>query len=192
MNVWILIVGLKWFSNGSKWPWIVFDACNSYFWYIKILVWVWWRDFFFIGVRFFGCRFWGLKDIVDEHPWPSDGQPRISLGPNPLPRTAPDRGDTLDRVKLRLHSNQFIFTSCLNSSNWSSLTDTLLTVEFFHISSSHLEIVIFYQPLIASNISRSKILRFWIEYKIFSFDFRRLVSQFSSSIWHFSLNKIIQ
>ena len=122
MNVWILIVGLKWFSNGSKWPWIVFDACNSYFWYIKILVWVWWRDFFFIGVRFFGCRFWGLKDIVDEHPWPSDGQPRISLGPNPLPRTAPDRGDTLDRVKLRLHSNQFIFTSCFNSSNWSSLT----------------------------------------------------------------------
>ena len=127
MNVWILIVGVKWFSNDLNWPWIVFDACNSYFWYIKILVWVWWRDFFFIGVRFFGCRFWGLKDIVDEHPWPSDGQPRISLGPNPLPRTAPDRGDTLDRVKLRLHSNQFIFTSCLNSSNWSSLT-----VEFSH------------------------------------------------------------
>ena len=79
--------------------------------------------FFLIGVRFFGCRFWGLKDIAPEYPWPSDGQPRIGLGPNPrLPRTAPDRGDTLDRVKLRLHSNQFIFTSCFNSSNWSSLT----------------------------------------------------------------------
>ena len=91
MNVWILIVGLKWFSNGSKWPWIVFDACNSYFWYIKILVWVWWRDFFFYRSKIFrlsilgfeGYRWWtsvtlrwstenhfGAKSIAANRSWP--------------------------------------------------------------------------------------------------------------------------
>ena len=37
------------------------NACNHYFWYIKILVSIWWRDFFRIVVRFFGCRFLGFE-----------------------------------------------------------------------------------------------------------------------------------
>ena len=100
------------------------NVCNSYFWYIKILVSILRRDFCLISARFFGCQFLGferyrlnIRDPLTVRKNQFQAKFNAAKFANRCwPRsTAFYREDTLDRVKLRTNSNQFIFTSCLSS-----------------------------------------------------------------------------
>ena len=108
------------------------NVCNSYFWYIKILVSILRRDFCLISARFFGCQFLGferyrlnIRDPLTVRKNQFQAKFNAAKFANRCwPRsTAFYREDTLDRVKLRTNSNQFIFTSCLNSFLWSPKTE---------------------------------------------------------------------
>ena len=165
------------------------NVCNSYFWYIKILVSILRRDFCLISARFFGCQFLGferyrlnIRDPLTVEKESVSGQfqcrevrkPMLSASERFSPRGHSGPRQTADEFKsVHFH---FLFQLLL----WSHKTEfpKKNNRKFFFLVQLW-KIVIFRQIADWNKIlfpgHRKKIdkFRFEIEYKIFSFDFRR-------------------
>ena len=158
----------------------IFGTC---FWYIKILVSILWRDFF-LWVKFLGCRFLGFEgyrlnirdpSTVNQNQFQAKFNAANRSRPVPTARTL-WTASNCGCIQISSFSLP-VWTPWIDH-HWLTKTESKIFVrknEFLVSRNYH------FTPTKSRQIFRpnkkiEKIFekfRFWIEYKIFSFDFRR-------------------